>query len=96
LIDVLDRNHLTEDINMNDQTIAPDSKSPTRRLRIAIGPGLLIVALLGYASYRLILPSEQFRLRTGRGLIGGVQPVGVATVARGELALMSDAGPIQA
>ncbi len=81
---------------MNDQTIAPDSKSPTRRLRIAIGPGLLIVALLGYASYRLILPSEQFRLRTGRGLIGGVQPVGVATVARGELALMSDAGPIQA
>ena len=81
---------------MNDQTIAAQLEIAHAPIEDRDGPGLLIVALLGYASYRLILPSEQFRLRTGRGLIGGVQPVGVATVARGELALMSDAGPIQA
>ncbi len=66
-------------------------RSIVRRSPIAILLGLTIVALLGYASYRILWPQEQSRQRTGRGLAAGVQPVGVATVARGDIKIVRNA-----
>ena len=58
-------------------------KAIARRSPVAIALGLLIVALLGYATYRIMWPQDQGRRPPGRGQFGGAQPVGVATVARG-------------
>jgi multidrug efflux system membrane fusion protein len=60
-------------------------KAIGRRSPVAIGLGLLIGGLLGYATYRIVWPQEQVRQRPSRGLVGGAQPVGVATVARGDI-----------
>ena len=65
-------------------------KAIARRSPVAIALGLLIVALLGYATYRIMWPQDQARQRTGR-LIGGAQPVGVATVARGDIKIVRNA-----
>ena len=59
-----------------------------RRSPVAIALGLLIVALLGYATYRIMWPQEQARKQSGRGFSGGAQPVGVATVARGDIKIV--------
>jgi membrane fusion protein, multidrug efflux system len=63
-------------------------KAIARRSPVAIALGLLIVALLGYATYRIMWPREQDRKPPGRGFIGGAQPVGVATVARGDIKIV--------
>ncbi|MGA8170496.1 MAG: efflux RND transporter periplasmic adaptor subunit [Methylocystis sp.] len=64
-------------------------KAAARRSPIAILLGLIIVALLGYATYRVLWPKEQPRTRSGRAA-GGIQPVGVATVARGDIKINRD------
>jgi len=56
-------------------------KAIARRSPVAIALGLLIVALLGYATYRIMWPQDQGRRPPGRGQFGGAQPVGVATAA---------------
>ena len=63
-------------------------KAIARRSPVAIALGLLIVALLGYATYRIMWPQTQGRRPPGRGSIGGAQPVGVATVARGDIKIV--------
>jgi multidrug efflux system membrane fusion protein len=63
-------------------------KTRARRSPVAIAIGLAIVALLGYASYRVVWPTEQPGRRAGRGFAGGVQPVGVATVGRGDIKIV--------
>ena len=63
-------------------------KAIARRSPVAIALGLLIVALLGYATYRIMWPHEQARKQSGRGFSGGAQPVGVATVARGDIKIV--------
>ncbi|MFY9833716.1 MAG: efflux RND transporter periplasmic adaptor subunit, partial [Methylocystis sp.] len=63
-------------------------KAIARRSPVAIALGLLIVALLGYATYRIMWPQEQARKQSGRGFSGGAQPVGVATVARGDIKIV--------
>ena len=42
-------------------------KAIARRSPVAIALGLLIVALLGYATYRIMWPQEQGRRQSGRG-----------------------------
>jgi len=72
----------------------PKRQSPlalARRSPVAVILGLTIVALLGYASYRFIWPREQTAPRSGRGFAGGVQPVGVATVGRGDIKIVRTA-----
>jgi membrane fusion protein, multidrug efflux system len=57
---------------------------------VAIGLTALIVASLGYMSYRVIWPNEPPPMqRSGRrGAIAGPQPVAVATVARGDIKIV--------
>jgi len=56
-----------------------------RRSPVAIGLAVLMVALLGYATYHALWPKEQSARRSGRSGFGGAQPVGVAMVTRGEI-----------
>jgi multidrug efflux system membrane fusion protein len=63
-------------------------KAIARRSPVAIALGLLIVALLGYATYRIMWPHEQGRRPPGRG---SAQPVGIATVARGDIKIVRNA-----
>jgi len=56
-----------------------------RRSPVAIGLIVLIVALLGYATYLAVAPKEEAPKRGGRAGFGGAQPVGLAAVTRGEM-----------
>ena len=51
--------------------------------------GAAIVGLVGYAGYWALRPKEQPSRRSGRGAFGGTQPVGVATVAKGDIKIMT-------
>lgn len=74
------------DVVENKRVSAP--KAIARRSPVAIALGLLIVALLGYATYRIMWPHDEGRRPPGRGQFGGAQPVGVATVARGDIKIV--------
>ncbi|MBG0808395.1 efflux RND transporter periplasmic adaptor subunit [Methylosinus sp. H3A] len=64
-------------------------RNGSRRSPVAIGLTALIVASLGYVSYRVISPKDQSIQKPGRrGAFGGPPPVAVATVARSDIKIV--------
>ena len=68
---------------------APAPRPKPRHFFIAWILGAAIVGLVGYAGYWALRPKEQPSRRSGRGAFGGTQPVGVATVAKGDIKIMT-------
>jgi membrane fusion protein, multidrug efflux system len=82
-----------------EESPAPPSRRGARRTPIAMGLAALIVALLAYTTYLAFWPKDQTSRRSGRSGLGGAQPVGVATVTRGDFkvvlrALLGSVTPI--
>lgn len=67
-----------------EKSRTPASRGGARRAPIAMGIAALIVALLGYTTYLAFWPKDQTNRKAGRAGLGGPQPVGLATVTRGD------------
>src|ERR1700733_15022395 len=63
-----------------------------RRSPVGMLIGLLVLALLGYAASRVLGPQPSQPPRGGRGAAAGLaQPVGIATVGRGDIKISLNA-----
>jgi multidrug efflux system membrane fusion protein len=69
---------------------APLGKT-ARRSPVAVILGLLIIGLLAYGAYRILGPQKPAPKSNARAGAGQAQPVGVATVSRGDIKVTLDA-----
>jgi multidrug efflux system membrane fusion protein len=75
-----------------DRQVADKTAPPRRRWRVLrVGVGLVVVALLAYGTWRVVTAPAAPPARTGRFADVAAQPVGVATVGKGDIRISFDA-----
>jgi multidrug efflux system membrane fusion protein len=75
-----------------DRQVADKAAPPRRRWRVLrTGVGLVVVALLAYGTWRVVTAPAAAPARTGRFADVAAQPVGVATVGKGDIRISFDA-----